>query len=195
VSDMVSRDKDGNAATDYSDDTFYSSYAHGFLFPSEVSAVREENITTLPPAEISVRGGLSLASAYSTVSRFKTTYRPPQSSMSAAEEIEALIEGSELSSAARHASVQHPDSKATDRPALSQDEISKLYQRRPTRSDRFNGDRGEKGGTTVVHFIKRNDWFLETALALLGSPRDQREDVHRQTARTEKNKNVIAGEL
>lgn len=113
--------------------------------------------------------------------------------MSAAEEIEALIEGSELSSAARHASVQHPESKAKDRPTLSLEEIAEMYQRRPTRLDRFNGDIKERGGTTVIHFIKRHDWFLETALALLGSPRDQREDVRRQAERT--NKKVIAGEL
>ena len=28
--------------------------------------------------------------------------------------------------------------------------------------------RGALGGTICVHFIKKNEWFLETALALLG---------------------------
>ncbi len=171
----------------------FSRYAHGFLFPSEVSAVRQENITALPPSDISLRGGLSQASAYSTVSRFKHAYRPPQVSMSAAEEIEALIEGSELSTAARHAGAQNPQPKAKERPSLSLEEIAEAYRRRPTRMDRFNGDVKERGGTAVIHFIKRQDWFLETALALLGSPRDQREDERGQQGNT--NEKAIAGEL
>jgi hypothetical protein len=139
-----------------------------------VENVRKENITALPQSELALRGGPSQAAAYSSVSRFKTAYRPPHSSMSAGAEIEALVEGSELSQAARKLGMQPQDSKASkDRPQLSLKEIEDFYNKRPTRLQRFKGDIGERGGTAVVHFIKRHDWFLETALALLGSPADQ----------------------
>ena len=45
---------------------------------------------------------------------------------------------------------------------------AKTYERRPSRQVRFRNDPKERGGTMVVHFIKHESWFLETALALLG---------------------------
>lgn len=47
--------------------------------------------------------------------------------------------------------------------------VEKVYEQRPTRSQRFRNDPVERGGTAIVHYIKRPEWFLETALALLGS--------------------------
>jgi hypothetical protein len=40
------------------------------------------------------------------------------------------------------------------------------YAARESRRARYVGNR--VGGTVVVHYIKRNEWFLEAALALLG---------------------------
>jgi len=40
-----------------------------------------------------------------------------------------------------------------------------VWARREGRKTRYQGQR--VGGTVVVHFIKKNMWFLETALALL----------------------------
>lgn len=39
------------------------------------------------------------------------------------------------------------------------------WKQREGRRRRYDGKR--IGGTVVVHFVKRNEWFLETALALL----------------------------
>lgn len=56
------------------------------------------------------------------------------------------------------------DSTIEDERALAR----KAYESRPTRLERFRNDPKERGGTVVVHYIKHETWFLETALALLG---------------------------
>lgn len=167
----------------------FNSYSHGFLFPSTVDTVRVENRTALPPHELALRGGPGWADTYSSVSNFGVTYRPPHDEMTAGEEVEALIEGSELSrlshielaaaantymsAVSTHHNDQRPIDASLSGSAPSADEIirqhvSQVYARKPTRLYRFRNDPKERGGTVVVHFIKKQEWFVETMIALLG---------------------------
>jgi hypothetical protein len=137
--------------------------------------VRHEDIDKLSPFELQWRGGKNWASTYSTVSHFGTPYTPPLSYLSSSQQVEALIEGSEMSllsllHAANHRNAQvRPDwMRAADEEEL----VEKVFDRRPSRAERFRHDPKERGGTVVVHFIKKEAWFLETALALLGSRND-----------------------
>ncbi|ORY25363.1 hypothetical protein BCR39DRAFT_544488 [Naematelia encephala] len=154
-------------------------YSHGFLYPSTVAEVRAENRTGLSSSALAVRGGPEAADSYSTVSKWGTAYRPLSNSMSAVEEIEALVEGSAISQLRD----QHLlDSSSSSSPSGSQtfshvepisQKITKLYSSRPTRNERFLGDPRERGGTVVVHYIKKPEWFVETMVALLGSADEQ----------------------
>ena len=144
------------------------SYAHGYLFPAAVETIRHENISELPIPELAVRGGKAWASSYSTVSKFGARYTPPISGITVAQEVEALVEGSELSLLMRRATVRNGDRSSNSEP-WDVSTVDKLYKQRPTRAQRFRNDPAERGGTAIVHYIKRPEWFLETALALLGS--------------------------
>lgn len=74
------------------------------------------------------------------------------------QEVEALIEGSPLSRL-RDDTVGGATGEATNR------EVQNAWLRRESRLHRTGVD--PVGGTIVVHFIKRNEWFLETAIAFL----------------------------
>lgn len=151
-------------------------YSHGFLYPSTVEQVRVENQTGLSPLILAQRGGPGAADAYSTVSKFGTAYRPFSNDMSAVEQVEALVEGSPLSrlnedeifSSSR--SIQQAFSPAES----IRQKIDRLYSSRPTRIERFLGDEEERGGTVVVHYIKKAEWFVETMIAMLGTAEEQR---------------------
>jgi len=137
-------------------------YSHGFLFPSEVARIRHETTHGLTPAEIHLLPTSTSTSdpslTHSTVSRFGVRYIPPSTNLTTDQEVEALIEGSALSRL-RDESVGGSIGKATDL------EVQAAWARRQSRSQRSGA--GSVGGTIVVHFIKRNEWFLETALAFL----------------------------
>lgn len=168
-------------------------YSHGFLFPSEVTRIRDEITKGLTPGQLhllpststtisgSIRSGdyTSAADAdpsltHSTVSRFGKHYRPPAANLTTEQEVEALVEGSALSKL-RDETVGGATGEATQR------EVESAWRRRESRRMRTLGisaaaaasmlevpeDSGAVGGTVVVHFIKRNEWFLETALAFL----------------------------
>lgn len=168
-------------------------YSHGFLFPSEVTRIRDEITKGLTPGQLhllpststtisgSIRSGdyTSAVDAdpsltHSTVSRFGKHYRPPAVNLTTEQEVEALIEGSALSKL-RDETVGGAAGEATPR------EVESAWRRRESRLMRtlgisaasaasmphVAGDIGAVGGTVVVHFIKRNEWFLETALAFL----------------------------
>lgn len=142
-------------------------YSHGFLFPSEATRVRrgilsyltaapdltpvQEGETTTPVAASPVGGdGASPTDwAYSSVASFGARYTPPLPDLTTLQGVEALIEGSEMS-------------RLREGGAMLADDA---WRRREGRRRRYEEKR--VGGTVVVHFIKKNPWFLETALALL----------------------------
>ncbi|KAJ7092701.1 hypothetical protein C8R44DRAFT_844200 [Mycena epipterygia] len=132
-------------------------YTHGFLFPSEVTRVKN-NLVPYPDkafqdvlnSSITV-GGTPTPSdwAYSSVSTFGVRYAPPIPDLTIPQSVEALVEGSEMSTL-REGNPKTPEY---------------AWAHREGRKTRYLGRR--VGGTVVVHFIKKNMWFLETALALL----------------------------
>lgn len=133
-------------------------YSHGYLFPSEVTRVKQSMLAYLEKTA-STEGSEPTATAegspsppawaHSSVSTFGVRYDPPLPELSPAHGAEALVEGSEMSML-REGSPMTPDYAWTHREG---------------RRTRFEGKR--VGGTVVVHFIKKNLWYLETALALL----------------------------
>ncbi|KAJ3799922.1 glycosyltransferase family 31 protein [Lentinula aff. detonsa] len=184
-------------------------YGHGFLFPSEVRRVRKHMFSALQrllysgtssylsssswipqtqaiplpssskseqfkPEELLTPYGSTPASwAHSSVSTFHARYTPPVSDLSTLESIEALVEGSEMS-------LIRPDTSSALSVTSTQDTVSRAWANREGRNVRYEGKR--VGGTIVVHFIKQNTWFLETALALLEGEdyteaESQKEDV------------------
>ncbi|KAH9858152.1 hypothetical protein C2E23DRAFT_802889 [Lenzites betulinus] len=141
-------------------------YSHGFLFPSEVNRVRplvSRDLVILAkqtareadtPDALAVPPGQNVPApehwARSTVSTFGTRYVPPVPGLTLDQSVEALVEGSDMS-------------KVTDAQGALTPEVA--WQYREGRRTRYAGQR--LGGTVVVHFIKKNMWFLETAEALL----------------------------
>ncbi|KAI4523049.1 glycosyltransferase family 31 protein [Schizophyllum commune Loenen D] len=135
-------------------------YAHGFLFPSEVSRVKrsimdfpEHTPEDVLDAPTLATGGNQLSTppswARSTVSTFGVRYAPPLPNLTAEQAIEAMVEGSEMST------LKEGDPKTPEY----------AWMRREGRRKRFEDKR--VGGTVVVHYIKKHMWFLEAAIALL----------------------------
>lgn len=151
------------------------SYSHGFLFPSTVAEIRKDNLTGLHLPIIDARGGEESVEAYSTVSKFGTAYRPPSDDMSVIQQIEALIEGSPLSLLSSNTTDASGNQKnqAYHKTPSVRHQIYWTFASRPTRMERFLGDPEESGGTVVVHYIKKPDWFVETMIALLGTSDEQ----------------------
>lgn len=87
--------------------------------------------------------------SHSSVSTFGVRYTPPLPSLSTRHSVEALVEGSEMS-LLQEGSPVSPE---------------RAWVQREGRNTRYENKR--VGGTVVVHFIKKNMWYLETALALL----------------------------
>ncbi|KAF7306905.1 Glycosyltransferase family 31 protein [Mycena indigotica] len=147
-------------------------YTHGFLFPSEVTRVKS-NLVPFPDKALqdALNSSLTVAGAptpsdwaFSTVSTFGVRYVLPVPDLTIPQSIEALVEGSEMSTL-REGSPKTPDY---------------AWNRREGRRTRYQGQR--VGGTVVVHFIKKNMWFLETALALLeGDELSGNEDLPQQS--------------
>jgi hypothetical protein len=101
-------------------------------------------------------------------------------------EVEALVEGSALSrlgtmpppaSKQPITTASKPTSASSDADSNSGSlasyhkdpqwpDVLAAYASRERRNTRYAGQ--SVGGTVVVHYIKRNEWFLEAALALLG---------------------------
>ncbi|QRW19280.1 glycosyltransferase family 31 protein [Rhizoctonia solani] len=162
-------------------------YSHGFLFPSEAARVRYQTTHGLTPAEI-----IHLPTSYLVDDpvMFGTRYSIPGgfTNFSIPMEVEALVEGSALSRLGTmpppllpSSSVQPTSFPSTSPNSQSQSDQESLlaalkdpqwsdvvnaYASRESRKSRYAGQ--SVGGTVVVHYIKRNEWFLEAALALLG---------------------------
>ncbi|KAG5639224.1 hypothetical protein H0H81_005298 [Sphagnurus paluster] len=135
-------------------------YAHGFLYPSEATRVKrsmrnylDKNLSDAVTSATNAVGSNTpptpAAWAYSSVSTFGVRYVPPLPDLSIKHSVEALVEGSDMSMI-REGSPMTPEYAWTHREG---------------RRKRYEGKR--VGGTVVVHFIKKNIWYLETALALL----------------------------
>lgn len=149
-------------------------YSHGFLFPSTVAEIRMDDLSTASSIE---REFLPLAqrikrASYSSVSRFKTIFRPMVHDLSAGESVESLIEGSQLSLLDPHHHHKH-NGKPRPNPAEFRADIRQVYAQRPSRKERFMNDERELGGTVVIHYIKKPEWFVETWLALLGGVEEE----------------------
>lgn len=139
-------------------------YSHGFLFPSEASRVRRSILSHLSPSaslgEPEIPSALAAGKepsdlrspaswAYSSVSTFRVRYSPPIQDLTTVQGIEAMVEGSAMSRLKEGGDISASDA----------------WAHREGRRTRYEDRR--VGGTVVVHFIKKNPWFLETGLALL----------------------------
>jgi hypothetical protein len=166
-------------------------YSHGFLFPSEVTRVRrgivsyfdktpqdilEDSASAWPSAVSGSNGGTPSAWAYSTVSTFGVRYMPPLPDLTTWQSIEALVEGSDMS-VIREGSPMTPEY---------------AWLHREGREKKYENQR--IGGTVVVHFIKKNMWYLETALALLeGDEQSEAEKFQVREEERTRAKDIIVG--
>ncbi|KAF8622475.1 hypothetical protein AX15_006991 [Amanita polypyramis BW_CC] len=156
-------------------------YSHGFLFPSEVTRIKQSLRPVLEKNHADQHLFSSIGStspalwSHSTVSTFRVRYTPPVPNLLTEYSVEALVEGSEMSMLRE------------GRPITPE----YAWTHREGRRTRYEGAR--IGGTVVVHFIKKHMWFLETALALLEgeemsqfekykSFEDQRQESEQSTA-------------
>lgn len=139
-------------------------YSHGFLFPDEVARVRAERAHGLSPeTHIQRHQYEANVDAYSSVNKFGTRYRPPLRRLSFDEAAEALVEGSPMSQLRSEAAALPAHTRAD-----MAERVDALMADRPTFAQRHLGDSAERGGTVLVHYIKRRAWFDETRRALLG---------------------------
>lgn len=167
-------------------DNVYYSYSHGFLFPSEVTRIRKSILSYLSapadllgdssPSAVTPIGDSSPTSwAYSSVSTFKVRYSPPLPDLTTPQGVEALVEGSPISRLRDSGLVGDAATVAAEN----------AWMAREGRKKRYEGKR--VGGTVVVHFIKKNPSFLETALAFLEgeefTEREMEEDAQRYVQR------------
>ncbi|KAG9099984.1 hypothetical protein FS749_016553 [Ceratobasidium sp. UAMH 11750] len=138
-------------------------YAHGFLYPSEVERVRKmitggktgDELRSEPPTPYPVDNPVySWSSVTGPSPRFRLLAGSKSRNLTAAMRVEALVEGSALSWAVS--------------PGQSYDwsKIQEAYDRRETHGERYLGKK--VGGTVAVNCLKKDEWFLETAVALLG---------------------------
>lgn len=111
----------------------------------------EDEASTSPIVAAPIADDGPTSWSYSSVSTFGTRYNPPLSDLTTLQSVEALVEGSDMSKLK-----EGGDTTANE-----------AWARREGRRRRYEGKR--VGGTVVVHFIKKNPWFLETALAFLES--------------------------
>jgi hypothetical protein len=156
-------------------------YSHGFLFPSEVQRVREfaaqqaKRVAEGPesgtgqgePGEGAEDGtGVPLEDdpradprhssvstfrhryTYKTATHWATRYQPPRANLTLAQSVEALVEGSGMSMIAPGADAQE------------------VWEARESWDSKYRG--GVVGGSVVVHYAKRREWWLECVEVLLG---------------------------
>ena len=139
-------------------------YSHGFIYPSTIETVRKELKEGISPRVAAMRGGKEKDS-YSSVTKFGTPYRTLLHDMSEGEKVEALVEGSLLSQVRDEMEFRPAEYNNGE---TLRHRVDRLFRFRPSRVERFLGDEKERGGTVLVHYIKRVEWFRETAMAILG---------------------------
>ena len=116
-----------------------------------------------PPSE----GTTPTSWAYSSVSTFGVRYNPPIPDLNTLQSIEALVEGSEMSKLKEGGDITAADA----------------WSEREGRRKRYEEKR--VGGTVVVHFIKKNPWYMETALAFLEGIEFTEKEHHRRSVEAE----------
>jgi hypothetical protein len=143
-------------------------YSHGFLFPSEAARVRQALTKTGQAEKKTGAPRDSDAPSHSSVCSFGTRYQPPANDLTPLQSVEALVEGSALSRiGVATANYGFRSGGYTADPAtVLKRAVQRAWEAREGRTTRYEGKK--LGGTVVVHFIKRNEWWEETALALLG---------------------------
>lgn len=142
-------------------------YSHGFLFPSEVGRVREfaaqqakrvadgaepgqddmDDDPRANPRHSSV-STYKYRYTYKTATHWPTRYQPPRSNLTLAQSMEALVEGSGMSMIA-----PGQDAQA-------------VWSARENWTEKFRGER--VGGSVVVHYVKRREWWLDCVEVMLG---------------------------
>ncbi|KAJ1305282.1 hypothetical protein OPQ81_000307 [Rhizoctonia solani] len=159
-------------------------YSHGFLFPSEVQRVKKSiagdrtleqihNMSLPTSWEIN-----SPEHSWSSVTGPSLRYISPHlRNLTLAMEVEALVEGSALSQEIcpreygkyeGHASGGIPSAPRAQNPVLMSqwERIQAAYDLKEDLQKRYLGK--NLGGTVAVHYVKKDEWFFETSLALLG---------------------------
>ena len=142
-------------------------YSHGFLFPSEAARVRQA-LTRTGKTEKTGAPRDSDVLSHSSVCSFGTRYHPPANDLTPLQSVEALVEGSRLSRVGAVFEKTGPKlgGYPTDSTTMLKRAVQHAWETREGRRTKYEGKK--LGGTVVVHFIKRNEWWEETALALLG---------------------------
>jgi len=143
-------------------------YSHGFLFPSEAARVRQALTKTGKAEKKTGAPRDSDVLSHSSVCSFGTRYQPPVNDLTPLQSVEALVEGSALSriGAAFDKTGPRLGGYPTDPATMLKRAVQRAWEGREGRMTRYEGKK--LGGTVVVHFIKRNEWWEETTLALLG---------------------------
>lgn len=94
-----------------------------------------------------------------------------QTNLTTMMEVEALVEGSmlswEVSPRRPRQFTAHDPRKGALGEASEWQRIQTVYDQRETLKDRYLGK--NLGGTIAVHYLKKDEWFLETSLAFLDS--------------------------
>ncbi|PKI85657.1 hypothetical protein MVES_000271 [Malassezia vespertilionis] len=197
----------------------WTPYAHGFLFPDHVRKIKDEFRAGISPQELARREGPYQARSYSTTSKWRVAYQPPQPDLSVEESVEALIEGGGRWKGHWYRSPHDLDSQqwymysdavfsANDARLFadrSEPHLNNAFDFEPNyglasyhhlaspvpkgkfvhitnpyganydpfttslRNARYLDN--AVGRTVAVHYVKKDEWLWETALALLG--RDQ----------------------
>ncbi|KAG8782392.1 hypothetical protein FRC15_007037 [Serendipita sp. 397] len=137
-------------------------YSHGFLFPSEASRVRRQ-LTNADPKKTSSPPSVLNTFSHSSVCTFGSRYTPPSPNLTPMQSVEALVEGSAMS---RVGTSSHSEDLSLEPSVALQRAVNKAWMEREGRRARY--EHKKLGGTVLVHFIKKNEWWEETALALLG---------------------------
>ncbi|KAG8725556.1 hypothetical protein FRC09_011283 [Ceratobasidium sp. 395] len=84
-----------------------------------------------------------------TASHWPTRYRPPRANLTLEQSVEALVEGSGMSMIAPGADAQ------------------KVSEARESWDEKYRN--GQVGGSVVVHYMKKREWWLECVEIMLGS--------------------------
>ncbi|KAG8797260.1 hypothetical protein FRC17_007802, partial [Serendipita sp. 399] len=137
-------------------------YSHGFLFPSEASRVRRQ-LTNADPKKTSSPPSVLNTFSHSSVCTFGTRYTPPSPNLTPMQSVEALVEGSPMS---RVGTSSHSEDPSLEPSVALQRSVNRAWMEREGRRARYENKK--LGGTVLVHFIKKNEWWEETTLALLG---------------------------